>query len=271
MPSTFRVYDLHLHTHFSSDSVEELAAFAEAGEQHSIHVGFLDHFELAFQDRQDYLTEERLPELLEEFDTVHSRYPNTSLSLEIDYYSNLSSEVEEFCDRQRHNFDYLIGTVHNVDRLAVTSRREMTLLVQKYGLLVVLRRYFDEVEASIRSKLFDGIAHIDAVMRYAPKFSESSHEIENYWRTKTLELGKICSKFALPVEVNLTGLNYPWGRMHPDQEIIDILAEFGTTFFVGSDSHRIKAFVNAVPLVRQMTTYLQKRGALQLPRNIGSL
>ncbi|MFX1475872.1 MAG: histidinol-phosphatase HisJ family protein [Promethearchaeota archaeon] len=271
MPSRFRVHDLHIHTHFSSDSVEELKAYAEAGEQLAIHVGYLDHFELAFQDREGYLTEERLPELLEEFSEVHSRYPNTSLSLEVDYYSHLSSEVGEFCDNHCHDFDYLIGTVHNVDGLAVTSRREMALLVQKFGLIEVLRRYFDEIEAAIRSKLFDGIAHIDAAMRYAPNFSEASQKTEDYWRTRTLELGKISRQYNLPVEVNLTGLNYPWGRTHPDQELIDLLAESGTKFFVGSDSHRMKLFVQSVPLVRQMTKYLQEKGALMLPGNLVSL
>jgi histidinol-phosphatase (PHP family) len=268
MPSLSRVYDLHVHTHFSPDSVEALESFAEAGQQYSVHVGYLDHFELAFQDREDYLSEDRFPQLLEEFDLVHSRYPNTSLSLEVDYYSDLSSEVAEFCDNYRQDFGYLIGTVHNVDRLAVTNPQDMSLLVQKYGLIDVMHRYFDEVETAIRSNLFDGIAHIDAVMRYAPDYPKFIRQAEEYWRNRTLELGKLCSECGLPVEINLNGLNYPWRRTHPDKEIIDSLAEFGTSFFVGSDSHRIDSFVKAVPLIRQMTKHLHERGRLWLPRNI---
>lgn len=271
MPPKLLIHDLHVHTHFSLDSVEELEAYAEAGQQLSCHVGYLDHFELAFQKREGYLSKEQIPHLLEEFDRVHAMYPNTSLSLEVDYYSNLSSEVGEFCDRHRQDFDYLIGSVHCVDELAVTSRRESSLLVQKYGLLEVLKRYFDEVDAAVRSKLFDGLAHIDAVMRFAPLYPEEFVQASEYWRTRTLEVGKLCNQYNLPVEVNLTGLNYPWERPHPDKEIIDILARFGTNFFVGSDSHRLASFVNTVPLVRQMTNYLRQKKVLCIPGNIISL
>ena len=268
MPPKLLIHDLHVHTHFSPDSKEGLEAYAEAGQQLSCHVGYLDHFELAFQEREDYLGEEQIPHLLEEFDRVHAMYPNTSISLEVDYYLNLSSEVAEFCDNHRQDFDYLIGSVHCVNGLAVTSHKEMALLVQEYSLVEVLRRYFDEVEAAIRSRLFDGLAHIDAAMRLAPLYTEEFAQASEYWHQRTLQLGKLCRQYDLPVEVNLTGLNYPWGRMHPDQEIIDLLAESGTTFFIGSDSHRLASFVKTVPLVRQMTKYLQEKEVLRIPGNI---
>ncbi len=271
MVSKLLAHDFHIHTHFSPDSDGELNDYAEAGQQLSCHVGYLDHFELAFQERKGYLSEAMLPLLLEEFDKTHSKYPETSISLEIDYYSHLHSEITEFCDNHRRDFDYLIGSVHCVNELAVTSHKEVTLLVQKYGLVGVLRHYFNEVEAAVHSKLFDGIAHIDAVMRFAPNFPKSLLQAENYWRKRTLELGELCSQYRLPVEVNLTGLNFPWGRVHPDQEIIDLLVKSGTTFFVGSDSHRVTSFVNSVPLVCQFTRYLQERGALRLPGNVNSL
>ena len=270
MPSEHLVHDLHVHTHFSPDSKEQLDSYARAGQQNSCHVGFSDHFELAFQERRGYLSEGQLPLLLEEFDKTQSRYPETSISLEVDYYSNLSLEVAEFCDNQRQNFDYLIGCVHCVNGLAVTSQKEMALLVQRLGLLGVLRKYFDEVESLIRSRLFNGLAHIDAVMRFVPLYKEEFSQASDYWYQRTLELGKLCEAYDLPVEINLTGLNYPWGRLHPDKVIVDLLIKSGTRFFIGSDSHEIESFVKTVPLVRQLNDYLRKRGALQLLGDIVS-
>lgn len=270
MPSPTLAYDLHVHTRYSSDSTAELAAYAGAAQQCSCHVGFLDHFELAFTDRPGYLREERLPSLLEEFDQVHAAYPNTSLSLEIDYYTELATEVAEFCERYHKDFDYLIGSIHTIDQLAVTVSAEFSVLVKRFGLLGTIKRYFDEVEAAIRSKLFQGIAHIDGVMRYVTAYP-NAHQAEAFWQLRTRELGHLCRQQGLLVEVNLGGLRQPWGRTHPDSETIDELIGAGTHFYPSSDSHNVATFIEMVPLCRQMTDYLLARHALRLPGRLGSV
>ena len=195
-------YDLHVHTEFSPDSTTPLERYAQSADEHAIHVGFCDHFELAFMERPDYLNHDRLGQLLERYDQVHSQYPHTSLSLEIDYYSDLASEVAEFCDTYRNDLDYLIGVVHTVDRQAVTTPEEMAQLVSQMDLATILERYFHEVEAAISSQLFDGLAHIDGVMRYVPLYPGSLN-LETYWQERTLQLGRLCRKHGVLVEVNL--------------------------------------------------------------------
>jgi HisJ family histidinol phosphate phosphatase len=257
-------YDLHVHTEFSPDSTTPLESYAQSAERHSIHVGFCDHFELAFLERQDYLDFERLVHLLEQYDQVHSQYPNTSLSLEIDYYSDLASEVAEFCDTYRKDLDYLIGVVHTVDRHAVTTPEEMERLVSQMSLATIVERYFDEVEGAITSKLFDGLAHIDGVMRYVPIYSKSA-DLEAYWERRTLQLGHLCQKHGVLVEVNLRGLLHPWKQTHPPEYIIKTLAKDGVQFFVGSDSHSLRDFRESLPLLKHTQSVLKERDCFQLP------
>jgi histidinol-phosphatase (PHP family) len=267
MVSTPKSYDLHLHTEFSPDSSTSLEAYAQRADQLSIHVGFLDHFELAFLDRPDYLNFDQFPRLLEAYDRVHSHYPHTSIGLEVDYYTDLAPQLAEFCDEYKSDFDYFIGVVHTVNRLALTIQEELDELVKKIGLREILNLYFDEVESAIRSQLFTGIAHIDGVMRFVPLYSGSS-VVTSLWKQRTKEVGLLCQELDVLIEVNLRGLNHPWGRMHPDTQLIDELIRSGAQFFVGSDSHSLKDFEKAVSQLLQMNSYLVAKKALRLPESL---
>jgi histidinol-phosphatase (PHP family) len=258
-------YDLHLHTEFSPDSTTPLDVYAKAADKLSLHIGFLDHFELAFLDRVDYLTYDRFPQLLEAFDCVHTEYPRTSIGLEVDYYSDLAPEVAEFCDDYRSDFNYFIGVVHTVDRYAVTVLEEMKALVTQIGLRKALETYFNEVEAAIQSRLFSGIAHIDGVMRFVPLFPGST-KLESLWYTRTKELCILCQKLDILIEVNLRGLNHPWGQIHPTFSLINELIKERAKFYVGSDSHSLNDFQKAVPLLNKMHAFLTDHDSLGLPR-----
>ena len=261
------VYDLHIHTQFSPDSSTPLDTYAQVAEHSSIHIGFLDHLELAFFHRTGFLNHDNLPDLLETYDQVHQRYPHTSLGLEVDFYSDQSSAVAEFCDEYRKDFDYLIGTVHTIDRLAVTVKEELELLINRIGLSECVHQYFDEVGEAIESKLFDGIAHIDGVMRFVPLFHPNTKLLE-FWRQRTLELGKQCQKNGILIEINLSGLIRPWKRTHPSKDLIEELVQAGAQFFVGSDSHSLMDFKNAIPYLRQFHEFLERQNGLALPMSI---
>lgn len=258
------IHDLHIHTNYSPDSTTPLLDYAQLGAQLAIHTGFLDHWELAFLDRKDYLNFDRLPLLLEDYDQVHSDYPHTSIGLEVDFYSDLSSSIADFCDNYRKDFDYFIGVIHTVERLAVTNVDDMNLLITRYGIQNVLEYYFQEVEAAIRSQLFDGIAHLDGVMRFIPLYPDNTHILPQ-WHESTLDLGRLCHQMNVLIEVNLRGLNHPWGRSHPSLSIIDDLVKSGAKFYLGSDSHGLQEFLSTIPSLKQMHTHLDKSKALSLP------
>jgi len=264
------IFDLHLHTEFSPDSTISLEAYAQLAEKLEIHAGFLDHFELAFVNRPRYLNYENLPRLLDAFDQTKANYPNVSLGLEVDYYSDNASGVAEFCDDIRNDFNYLMGTVHVIDGLAVTTLEELRVLVSRIGLPQIIERYFYEVEGAIKSKLFDGIVHIDGVMRFIPLYP-TDPTLNEVWQRRTLELGKLCQRTGILIEVNLRGLNHPWGKMHPSQPLIEELVQAGAQFYVGSDSHSLSDFEEAAPRLRQVHRFLRERGGFGLPASLREL
>jgi histidinol-phosphatase (PHP family) len=270
MPAKPSCFDLHLHTEFSPDSNTPLEVYAQAANRLEIHIGFLDHFELAFLDRPDYLNYDTLPKLLESFDQTQASYPNTSLGLEVDYYSDRASIVAEFCDEYRKDFDYFVGTVHVIDDLAVTTPEEFEVLVSRIGLTPIVHRYFDEVEGAIQSELFDGIAHIDGVMRFIPWYPSEPSLIE-FWQERTLELGKLCLQKGVLIELNLRGLSHPWGKMHPSQQLVEELLKSGSQFYVGSDSHGLTDFQETAPKLKQLHRFLRDQGGFGLPGSLRTL
>jgi len=266
---TPRVHDLHVHTSFSPDSTTQMEEYAQKGHQNKCHIGFLDHFEYAFMSRPNHLNEENIVLLLDEFDRVHAAYPNTSLGLEVDFFVDLQSEIAEFCDDHRKDFDYLIGAFHVIGRLAVTEQKEMKILVKNFGLLGVLKKYFEGIGVLIQSRLFDGVAHIDVVMRFANEYPITP-KVKQLWQSQTLKLGFLCKRTSLPVEVNVGGLYQPWGLTYPSLDVIDKLLDAGTRFFIGSDSHTIESFQRALPKVQEMIEYLRQRSGLCLPGRLAS-
>ncbi|MFX1510469.1 MAG: PHP domain-containing protein [Promethearchaeota archaeon] len=264
MSTTSSVYDFHIHTEYSPDSSTPMSDYARLADQLSIHIGFLDHFELAFVTRPGYLNFQTIPMLLETFDRTKSEYPRCFLGLEVDYYSDRAEEVAEFCENYRNDFDYFIGTIHTIENLAVTTKEELDVLVSRIGLPTIIHRYFTEVEEAIRSNLFDGIAHLDGVMRFVPLYPHDQKVID-FWHRRTLELGRLCQQLDVLIEINLRGQRHPWGRLHPSQPIISELIKAEARFFVGSDSHSLNDFKQVAPRLCEFHRYLRDSDALGLP------
>ncbi len=140
----------------------------------------------------------------------------------------------------------------------------MDVLVKRIGLLEIIQRYFNEIDGAIQSRLFDGIAHIDGVMRFVPLY-DFNQKIRDLWLNRTYALGELCQKLGILIEINLRGLNHPWGQMHPSEFIIARLITLGAKFYVGSDSHTLMDLKAAAPRLKQLQVYLLAQDSLGRP------
>ena len=101
-------------------------------------------------------------------------------------------------------------------------------------------------------------------MRFVPLYSRDEDLIE-LWQNRTLELCRLSQKTGIVTEINLRGLDHPWGRMHPPQFLIEKLVQSEVQFYVGSDSHNLQSFLDSIPRVQQLHNFLRKCGRLRLP------
>jgi len=254
------ISDLHLHTHYSSDVPLGCAPFREycqLGEQFTIHVGFLDHFEIPeFLNNPKYALygELGVTKYIEEFEQVHAEFPNSSLGLEVDYYPEFEAELAEFLDTYRTDFSRFIGSVHVIDGKAITLREECKQVLKKYQFPEFHNIYFQTLEAAIDSNLFDGIAHIDVLYRFVNELFDPGPLVED--NREVLRLGKRCKDRNLTIELNISGFGHAIKRPYPSLDIVKTLQEYEATFFVGSDSHLPRHFAKRISMIHRMNQFL---------------
>jgi len=254
------IADLHLHTHYSTDVPFGCASFrdyCQLGEQYAIHVGFLDHFEIPeFLHNPEYtfFGEDTMMKYLEEFDVVHSEFPNSSLGLEVDYYPEFETELSEFIETYRADFARFITSIHVIDGKAITVREECKQVLEKYRFVELRAMYFRNLEAAIESGLFDGLAHIDVLYRFVNELFDPGPLQEN--DSEVLRLGKRCKDRGLKIELNISGLGHTVKRPYPALDIVETLHKYGATFFVGSDSHLPRHFSKRIKMIRRMNRFL---------------
>ncbi|MCK4779902.1 MAG: hypothetical protein KAT57_06940, partial [Candidatus Lokiarchaeota archaeon] len=71
---------------------------------------------------------------------------------------------------------------------------------------------------------------------------------------RVIDLGRLCIKNKLKIEINLSGLRFPIKRTFPSKNVVKQLKSEGASFFVGSDSHSLDYFENQISKV--IETYL---------------
>ena len=64
--------------------------------------------------------------------------------------------------------------------------------------------------------------------------------------SRVLDLGRLCIKNKIKVELNLSGLRFPVNRTFPSMDVMKQLKKEGVEFFVGSDSHSLDYFKDQI-------------------------
>jgi HisJ family histidinol phosphate phosphatase len=262
------IHDLHIHSNWSQDNLNgpSLSDYVPLAEKYKIHIGFAEHFELAYYEIPNSkwgkwkLNLATVDQYLEELDQIYSLFPHITVGLELDFYPQRIQQLQNFMDRYRNEFDFFIGSLHELeDFRAITVPQDLNWLIQSYGGFDnVLKKYWNYLQSMISAEIFDGIAHPDVIYRF---FSETDRKIhpEYDFDQSILKIGELCVYTNTLMEVNLSGLRSPWKRTFPSESYVNHLRANDVDFFVGSDSHTTTAFEQSVLDIRKMNQLIQKR------------
>lgn len=152
------------------------------------------------------------------------------LGIEADYFVGGEKELQQLL--APYPWDYVIGSVHFINGWGFDNPETQDRFHQM-NLLELYSTFFDTVEESIRSGLFDFVAHLDNI------------KVFNYWPEDRSVLIPLYERIAnalietnTATEVN-SGLyyRYPAKEMCPGPEFLKILAEKGVVFTTSSDAH----------------------------------
>jgi histidinol-phosphatase (PHP family) len=127
-------------------------------------------------------------------------------------------------------FDYLIGSVHQVGGVSIFNRNRWKGLNEEQH-ITVKKSYYDLIQQSARSGMFDILGHIDAMKGYYPAFSDiPAHEHID----ETLQTIADC---GISIEINTSGSTKDVGGWYPSDEILERALYFGVNVTFGSDAH----------------------------------
>ena len=168
-------------------------------------------------------------------------------AVELDYKPRDEDAIADFLDTA--GFEYAIGSVHEIEGVNVHSagpfrgqpRTEQGAVVDDY---------FDDLERLIRSELFEIAAHVDIVERNEALRGLAT---EDHYR----QVAAAFAESRTVPEINAGRVTTEYGRFHPNEPFLDVLAEHDVRVTVGTDAHHPSQLRERVPLLRDA---LDERG-----------
>jgi histidinol-phosphatase (PHP family) len=184
------------------------------------------------------------------------------LALEVDF---VPGRVEELAGiLAPYPWDYLLGSVHWIDGLAVDSRPG---LWETQPVETVWRLYFETLAEAAASGFCDALAHPDLAKIFGLRPDEGL-VAELHART-----AEAVAAAGVAVEVSSAGLHKPVGELYPALALLAACRERGAPLTLASDAHRAadvgrdldRAVAHARAAGYESVTVFEARAARQEP------
>lgn len=213
--------DLHIHLTGHRDrkaTAENIRQFLEeARNKHLTQIGFADH-DLYWDDLNFDLVRQ-----------VAAEYPELQvrIGLEVDYRESEEARIAQMSNS--YPFDYLIGSVHQLDGWLFDFPGEESAH-RRQDADQLYARYFSAVEKAAGSGLFDMIGHFDLIKLFGVRPKTD---------VRLLAAGALAAVSAnhLVLEINTNGRYKPVGEFYPEFKLIQEIQRRGIPFTLGSDAH----------------------------------
>lgn len=229
--------DYHLHSKFSFDSKESIEnILIKAKDMNIKEICLTEHFSM-IEDNVSYgfLNFEEYAQEIYKFNSTQeiSKYNSITndvkikIGLEIGEGHLRIKEIDEYLKGKP--IDFIIGSIHRIDNITVTSHLEEKDVDEVY------KKYFLEMYKLADTSEYDVLGHMDLVQRYAwNKYSRYNYLdyldlIDNLLK-KVIERGK-------GIEIN-TSILKKHNDFMPKLDIVKRYKELGGEIItVGSDAH----------------------------------
>jgi len=233
--------DFHVHSTFSPDAEDTVEAMCEAAVQAGLNaICFTDHVDFEPRDASHgYLRFDAYQKALEEAAAKWQGVLEVRMGIEADYQVWYTNELREFLSGR--NLDFVLGSVHWVESLSATGE-----VFDRYGREESCRRYLQNVLGLARSGLYDSLAHLDFIKRYA--FERYGKAPLEAFADEIEAILKALIDNGTALEINTSGLRRPVHETLPGVETLRLYRRLGgelVTF--GSDAHRVQHAGFAIP------------------------
>jgi len=235
--------DYHLHNHFSADSESETADIAKKAVELGINeICVTNHVE-NFDPKTgagDFSYREamsRFKKIKKEIGETQKKFPDLPIKfgIELEYVPRWMNEMKKFINDT--GFDFLIGSVHEVDDVIVSSSDLCRGLYEKTDEEHAYGRYFDLLFEMVNWGQFSVVGHFDICKKGGMQFYGSFRPQK--YKDKIMEILKLIKQKGIGIELNTSGLRYDCREIFPHPDILKWAVGTGIEHFtLGSDAHK---------------------------------
>jgi len=156
------------------------------------------------------------------------------LGFELSYGGHFEDQIKEFLER--FDYDFILGAVHCMDNLAITSRAESSAFFRINSCVEAVKRYVESTLRLVESGLFRTVAHIDGLKKYGRAFYGPDLD---YMLAELLEpVLRRMADLDVGIELNTSALRKGLDEIYPSARILEMASKFGVRVnSVGSDAH----------------------------------
>jgi histidinol-phosphatase (PHP family) len=232
------IVDYHMHLRAPDESIDHslsaVERFVRTAEGRGVdEIGFTEHvyyftqtsavWSLPYQlERCRYDLDRYCDAVLE----AQRRGLPVKLGLEVDYVADRHFDLVDVL--RPYPWDFLLGSVHWIDGLAVDSEPG---LWDRVPVEEVWRLYFAALREAAGTGFFDILAHPDLVKIFGRRPLRDLIDAEHAATADAVAEAGVC------VEISTAGLHKAVGELYPDAELLAAFRERGVPITLASDAH----------------------------------
>jgi histidinol-phosphatase (PHP family) len=258
--------DLHIHTSYCEHATGTMEETVRAAVVKGLsEIGFADHFPYpaGFEAPApncvipDEATFTKYAAEVRRLQSAYAEQIRIRFGTEIDFLDGFAADQAAM--RAKHAFDFVIGSVHIVQGVAIDYRAEtLQESLEKFGGIDRLwETYWDGLESLIRGGGCQVIGHMDVLRKFGGFLPQKS-------QVKRVEsLLRQIRRNDLALEVNTGGIDRAGDReSYPSPEILGLASAIGVDIALGSDAHAPKDVGRHFPeTIRRLKSLGWKRAA----------
>jgi len=230
-------WDYHLHTHFCDGKNTPEEMIESAINMGLTTIGFSGHSYTDF-DGSFCMSLENSELYYEKITALKEKYKNkikVLCGIELDYFS----------DQPTDRYDYVIGSVHYVEKdgicYSVDDTKQILLdaVAEHFGgdIYAYCESYFNKVETVIEKTKADIIGHLDLISKFNENGSCFDGNHPRYVAAWKKAVDRLLP-YGKPFEINLGAISRGYRKApYPSEDMIKYIASKGGKFILSSDSH----------------------------------
>lgn len=243
-------FDLHTHHERCGHADGMIRAYIEAAIAAELQViGISDHSPYFYSDVDRLqpgiaMAKSEFPRYVEEVLALKKEYEgriDVLLGVESDFFPEYVDYYKR--EYEKYPFDYIIGSVHLSGGVSIFNKKRWKGLNEEQK-IAHKEEYYDLIEQSARSGMFQILGHIDAMKGFYPAFSD----IPTPRVDTTL---KVIGEVGVAIEINTSGSTKDVGGWYPSDEILERALHYGVEVTFGSDAHKPSRIGDEFDLVRK--------------------